>query len=101
HLRELSFARRFIQWRGLKSLGINEISADVDLLGGAFPFELCRQARAGPIGESVGFEITQVRDGLVRIDSAQSAQGEIPPFAILLDPIKRRGPLLFVDCRPA
>ena len=80
---------------------VDEIPFDRQAGCGPFPFKLGRQARAAPVGESVRFKITHMRDRLGRINRAHAGEGEIPPDAILLAPVEWRLPALLVHRRPA
>ena len=65
------------------------------------PFELGRQALAGPVREGVGLEVADVADGRARIDRQQPVERHLVPGAVALLPVAGRCPALRVDRRPA
>ena len=85
----------------MEEFGLDEIAFDWTTQRGTFPFELCREARASPVGIRVSFEIADMRDRLGFIDAAQTREREIPPGTVEFCPVKRRVPMLFVHSYPA
>jgi hypothetical protein len=56
----------------MKILVFDKISFDWTIERSAFPFELCREARACPVRARVGLEVTDVRDRLGFIDGTKT-----------------------------
>ena len=85
----------------METFALNKVAFHRQARSGAFPFKFGRQARAAPIGEGVGFEITDVRDRLGFIDRSKAGESKIPPRSVAFFPIERRFPALFVHRGPA
>src|SRR6476659_8293847 len=84
----------------MKEFRLDEIAFDWKIQRRALPFEFRGESCPRPIGISVGFEITDVRDRLGFNDGAQTRQCEIPPRTVPFYPVKRRVPALFVHSYP-
>src|SRR5438046_1653678 len=63
----------------MEALIVDKISSDWQIGGGAFPLELGRQTRAGPVRIRIRFEITEVRNRFRFIDRTKTGEREIPP----------------------
>src|SRR6266436_3780051 len=91
------------QWVGarVKLAGVRKVAGYRKTRGGDLPLGFARQPLAGPFGEGVSFEKTDVADRLERVQSAASGQSEDGPLAAVAAPIERRLPALLANRGPA
>src|SRR5215472_12985774 len=89
------------QRSGMKQFLFDKIALDWMTYRCALPLEFSRETDARPISVRVGFEVADMRDRLELIDRTKTREGEIPPRALALHPVKRRVPTLFVYRHPA
>ena len=66
----------------------------IEIRGGDFPFRFGWQASTCPTSEGVGFEKTDVSDGLLIGHRSQPGKGMIEPSLFVSNPVERRLPFL-------
>ena len=73
----------------MEKTGIHEISFDLYVGDGGFPFEFTRQAGAGPAGERIRFIMADVANRRIEVEWFKAAEREFEPIAIAPPPIPR------------
>src|SRR5262245_50275775 len=71
----------------MQEFAFDEIAFNWTTQRSAFPFELGRETRTGPVSVGVSFEIANVCDRLGLIDGAKTGKCEIPPRAVAFCPV--------------
>ena len=71
------------------------------IMRGGLPLGLGRQAGARPTREGIRFVPADVADWPVGIECRKAAQRHLPPLAVTLLPVQRRGPALGLHLGPA
>src|SRR2546427_5007908 len=85
----------------MKTPALDKVPILRDAGGSHFPLRFSCQPGPCPTGVRVRFEITDMTDRLMQRHWPKAGKSKIPPTTILLLPIERRAPFLFIDREPS